>query len=223
MRIYITNRNTNSPGRVAGWVPDYVARQIDSENISNDDVESTYRFSAAINDCHFFDGSISDLKIRFYEDIRKNNTRHDVLGAELLRKANNALTWLNHFYEETDPLDEMVRLSTIRLNCSDYSAFCVYDPPGEMRGFASTYENAIAMAKHIRDRAQRSKMRREGTTGERVKIVCRTCGSEDVLLDSWAQWNPHTQKAELVTTFDSGHYCQNCDGECTTKEVPLEE
>jgi predicted TIM-barrel enzyme len=41
----------------------------------------------------------------------------------------------------------------------------------------------------------------------RVRIVCSSCGSED---------------AVLVTAFGSGHYCNACDGPCSTKEVPLE-
>lgn len=57
---------------------------------------------------------------------------------------------------------------------------------------------------------------------KRVKVVCAMCGSEDVLLDAWAKWNPELQKAELVTTFGIGHFCNACVGTCRIKEIPLE-
>lgn len=54
----------------------------------------------------------------------------------------------------------------------------------------------------------------------RIRIVCSKCGSEKILFDAYAEWNPELQKMELATTFDKGHYCKQCDGECTTKEIP---
>lgn len=44
--------------------------------------------------------------------------------------------------------------------------------------------------------------------------VCRNCGSDDVVKDAWASWNPVTGDWELSETFDEG-YCRAC--EATTK------
>lgn len=50
--------------------------------------------------------------------------------------------------------------------------------------------------------------------------VCTTCGSDQVLLDAWAAWNPDTQKWELSSTFDSA-YCEKCMGECQIEQQPI--
>ena len=43
---------------------------------------------------------------------------------------------------------------------------------------------------------------------------CRTCGSEWVVRDAWACWNPETGLWELETVFDHVH-CHQCEGEAT--------
>lgn len=48
----------------------------------------------------------------------------------------------------------------------------------------------------------------------RVKMVCRECGSEDVLADAYAEWNVELQQWEVQNVFDKGSFCQQCDGEC---------
>lgn len=59
-------------------------------------------------------------------------------------------------------------------------------------------------------------------SGKKIRIVCAHCGSTDVVVDSFSKWDEETQ--EFVTTFvsDKGHYCNDCDGECRIKEIPLE-
>lgn len=47
---------------------------------------------------------------------------------------------------------------------------------------------------------------------EKVRAVCGTCGSTDLLFDAYARWNEETQDFELVTTFDKGHVCEHCEG-----------
>ncbi|MGB3316254.1 MAG: DUF3768 domain-containing protein, partial [Albidovulum sp.] len=42
--------------------------------------------------------------------------------------------------------------------------------------------------------------------------TCRTCGSERVVKDAWACWNPSTGLWELETVFDHEH-CHQCEGE----------
>jgi hypothetical protein len=56
----------------------------------------------------------------------------------------------------------------------------------------------------------------------RCKIVCTACGSVDVLVDAYACWNVETQTFEIHDTFDKGHFCRTCDGECRVEERQLE-
>jgi hypothetical protein len=56
---------------------------------------------------------------------------------------------------------------------------------------------------------------------KRVKLVCSHCGSENVLIDAYAKWDPSTQKFKLLSTFDKGHVCDDCGGPCSIKEVEL--
>ena len=52
---------------------------------------------------------------------------------------------------------------------------------------------------------------------KKKKLICTVCGSTDILVDAYAQWNETTQKFELFETFDKGHFCNNCEGECSVK------
>lgn len=53
-----------------------------------------------------------------------------------------------------------------------------------------------------------------------TKYVCTTCGSDDVMTDAWAEWNPATMQNELRSSFDDEH-CESCEGECRTEEVEI--
>ena len=53
----------------------------------------------------------------------------------------------------------------------------------------------------------------------KVRMVCETCGSEDVSRDAWSDWDVQTQDWVLRTVFDYGH-CHACDGETRIEEVP---
>ncbi|MCT8327927.1 DUF3768 domain-containing protein [Acidimangrovimonas sediminis] len=44
--------------------------------------------------------------------------------------------------------------------------------------------------------------------------VCKACGSERVVKDAWACWNPKFGLWELETVFDHEH-CHRCEGETT--------
>jgi hypothetical protein len=54
-------------------------------------------------------------------------------------------------------------------------------------------------------------------------MVCRECGSEDVLADAFAEWNVEKQEWEINNIFDKGAYCNSCDEESRIEEVPLME
>ena len=53
-----------------------------------------------------------------------------------------------------------------------------------------------------------------------IKMICATCGGDDVRADAYAAWNVDTQEWELVTTFDKGSVCEDCGGECRIEEIP---
>lgn len=55
----------------------------------------------------------------------------------------------------------------------------------------------------------------------KVRIVCGTCGSEDVSRDAWGDWDVGLQNWVLRTVFDYA-YCHACDGETRLEEVPLQ-
>lgn len=57
---------------------------------------------------------------------------------------------------------------------------------------------------------------------KRVKMVCSTCKSDEVLCDAYAEWDVDTQKWELQNTFDKGAFCAKCDGETRLEEVEIE-
>jgi hypothetical protein len=50
----------------------------------------------------------------------------------------------------------------------------------------------------------------------KVRIVCGTCGSEDVSRDAWGEWDVDAQRWVLRTVFDYAH-CHVCD--CETRLV----
>ena len=56
---------------------------------------------------------------------------------------------------------------------------------------------------------------------EKIRIVCGTCGSEDVRRDADATWNVKSQKWELNAVYDQG-YCEICRIEVRLKEIPAE-
>ena len=43
-------------------------------------------------------------------------------------------------------------------------------------------------------------------------LHCQTCGSERVVKDAWACWNPESGLWELENVFDDAH-CHQCEGE----------
>ena len=55
---------------------------------------------------------------------------------------------------------------------------------------------------------------------QKIRIVCGTCGSEDVSHDAWGDWDVATQRWKLRVVFDYAH-CHACDGETRLEEVPL--
>lgn len=55
----------------------------------------------------------------------------------------------------------------------------------------------------------------------KLRMVCGTCGSEDVSRDAWSDWDVATQDWVLRTVFDYAH-CHACDDETRIVEVPVQ-
>ena len=56
----------------------------------------------------------------------------------------------------------------------------------------------------------------------KMDIACSYCGSRDVYRDATADWNPDSQSWELRAVMDQG-FCEDCGGESTLTDHPLEE
>lgn len=54
------------------------------------------------------------------------------------------------------------------------------------------------------------------------KMICATCGSEDVRRDADAAWNKNTQEWELCAVYDHAT-CEQCGGETRLVEVSKRE
>jgi len=59
------------------------------------------------------------------------------------------------------------------------------------------------------------------TEGAKISMVCRTCGSTNVMRDAWAVWDCETQEWTLGNVFDAAQ-CDDCDGETSLDEVPYD-
>lgn len=57
---------------------------------------------------------------------------------------------------------------------------------------------------------------------KRINYICNECGSSDVLLDAWAEWDVSQQDWVLFDTLSQA-YCRRCDGEARLQEVTLQE
>ena len=55
---------------------------------------------------------------------------------------------------------------------------------------------------------------------EKRRMICKTCGSENVKKDAWAAWDEHKQEWVLDNIFDYEH-CETCEGETTIIEKNL--
>lgn len=61
---------------------------------------------------------------------------------------------------------------------------------------------------------------REMYPAGRIKFVCRTCGSDDVLADAFASWNADAQRWEVANVMDKGSFCNACEDERRIEQVP---
>ena len=55
-----------------------------------------------------------------------------------------------------------------------------------------------------------------------MKVVCKSCGSSNVMRDAWAVWDEENQCWELGSIFDDA-FCGDCDGETQLIELDNED
>lgn len=56
----------------------------------------------------------------------------------------------------------------------------------------------------------------------RVKYVCRTCGSDDVLRDAYAKWDIPAQEWVVHSLYDN-NVCEVCGSESKIDAVPADD
>ena len=54
----------------------------------------------------------------------------------------------------------------------------------------------------------------------RLRMICKNCGSTQVMRDAWAEWSEGEQDWVLGAVFDYAH-CHKCDGKAHIEECPL--
>ena len=60
--------------------------------------------------------------------------------------------------------------------------------------------------------------------GKKIKKVCSLCGSEDVLIDAYAQWDVEKQDFVLNCTFElSFCFCNACERDCEIIDVEVKD
>lgn len=52
----------------------------------------------------------------------------------------------------------------------------------------------------------------------KINYVCKTCRSEDVGRDAWAQWDVESQQWQIQNVMSQG-FCFSCEGETILDEV----
>jgi hypothetical protein len=57
---------------------------------------------------------------------------------------------------------------------------------------------------------------------KKFKMICRACGSENVLRDAFASWDYDNQRWALHNAFDHA-ICEDCEGPTSIDEIETEE
>lgn len=53
-----------------------------------------------------------------------------------------------------------------------------------------------------------------------VRVVCRTCGSELVTRDAWAEWDTRRQDWVIGAVYDYA-FCHDCEEETRVEEITI--
>lgn len=54
----------------------------------------------------------------------------------------------------------------------------------------------------------------------KIRKICSTCGSANVVKDAWSIWDEDAQEWVLDNVFDY-EYCTDCESDTTIENVPL--
>jgi hypothetical protein len=57
----------------------------------------------------------------------------------------------------------------------------------------------------------------------KVRKVCKTCGSENVVSDAYVSWNVETQDWDIVESVFDMEFCYDCEGETTVVDEEINE
>ena len=52
------------------------------------------------------------------------------------------------------------------------------------------------------------------------QMVCRDCGSDDVSVDAYVDWNVETQSWDIIRATYESATCHQCGDSCKLNEVP---
>lgn len=55
---------------------------------------------------------------------------------------------------------------------------------------------------------------------KKIKFVCRYCGSDNVSVDAYVDWNPEKQEWSDIRAVYESATCHECGDSCKLKEVP---
>lgn len=58
-------------------------------------------------------------------------------------------------------------------------------------------------------------------TQKPLKMICRYCGSDDVVRDACAEWCPETQQWVLRSVYDNAD-CNSCNSETKLEAIEME-
>ena len=51
----------------------------------------------------------------------------------------------------------------------------------------------------------------------KTRKTCSVCGSTDIRIDAWAEWDEEIQEWVLSEVYDAA-FCMGCEGECKIEE-----
>lgn len=57
----------------------------------------------------------------------------------------------------------------------------------------------------------------------KIKKVCSYCGSENILFDAYAKWDVEKQEYVHDDVLYGNVFCEECKGECSVREIKIEE
>lgn len=103
------------------------------------------------------------------------------------------------------------------------------ETPGQATVAVSAMDRLIARRELLAEEAELHARRNQviqrlaarGGSQNPVRYRCGACGSEELAFDAHADFDPTSGEYDLVTTYDKGQVCLECDVEDDVLEVPM--